>query len=72
MARKEEARIIHPRQIQMSLDAFHADTRYLMGIARHVQSCVTDDSLDAERVRKAVAPQLQEAIDRMAKWYDAD
>lgn len=72
MARKEELKIVHPRTAMRAIDGFHTDANYLLTMARNAHSFLVDDSLDAEKVRKAISPQLQEAIDRVAKWYNAD
>lgn len=72
MARKDEVKIVHPRTAMRAIEGFHGDANYLLTMTRNAHSFLIDDSLDAEKVRKAIAPQLKEAIDRMAKWYDAD
>jgi hypothetical protein len=72
MARKEEIPIIHPRKVRMALEGFNNDVMYLLTIARSAHSFMTDETLDAEKVRHAITPQMKEGIDRVAKWYNAE
>lgn len=72
MAKKNEVKIVHPRIAIRALDGFNTDANYLLAVSRNAYKFLINDSLDAENVRKAIAPSLKEAIDRLAKWHDAD
>ena len=72
MARKEEIQIVHPRVALRALTGFIDDVGVLMATARNAHSFLTDDGLDAEKVRHALSPTIKEAIDRVAKWYDTE
>lgn len=72
MAKKDEVKPVHPRTIHKALGAYLDDVNYLTSVVRNAHRFLTDDGLNADDVRKAVAPQIEEAIERMNKWSDAD
>ena len=67
MARKH-TQIINPRTAVAALNEYLGDVFYMKSVMDNAYRFLTDESLDAEKVRKALAPQLKDANERMSKW----
>ncbi len=72
MARKEETKIVHPRQALAALTAYNNDVGTLMAAVRNAISFLSDDTLDQAKVGKAIVPTLKDASDKVSRWYDAE
>lgn len=72
MARKDEIKLVHPRTAVRALSGYAVDVGVLLAAAQNAYGFLRDETLDADKVRKAVAPMIKAAIDRVARWYEAD
>lgn len=71
MGKKKEIEIVHPRAAHDAIGGFIIDCWALLNAASEAHKFMTDDSLDAEKVREVMAPRLKEAIEAMQKWREA-
>lgn len=69
MARKKEPTLVHPLTAIEALNGYHSDVSILLTAVQSALSLITDKDIDARKACNAVAPSLEESMERVRRWY---
>lgn len=72
MARKQEAKLIHPMEMIRSLEQYREDCNKLLTYASFILDFMKDGNIGNQAAIDHLQPKFEDAITRVARWNSAD